>query len=76
MVPWSAFWSRNVFADALPALAPVLANPFVRGAVSGVGAITAIAGLLECAAAIASRRRRSPAPAGAPNLPDPEHENP
>ncbi len=75
MAPWSAFWSRNMFADALPVLARLLANPFVRGAVSGIGAITAIAGLAELGAAVASRRRRGPVPAGASPLPDPEHEN-
>ena len=30
--------------------------PFVRGGVSGIGAITALAGLAEIAAAITSRR--------------------
>ncbi len=74
VVPWSAFWSRNVFVQSLPALASLLANPFLRGAVSGIGAITAIAGLVELAAAVASRRRA--AAAGATSLPDPEHENP
>ena len=76
VAPWSALWSRNLFADALPALARFLGNPFLRGAVSGIGAITVIAGLVELGAAVASRRRRRPLPAGAPPLPDPEHENP
>ncbi len=37
IVPWSAFWERNWFLQQYPALIPVLMNPFVRGAVSGLG---------------------------------------
>jgi hypothetical protein len=37
----------------------VLANPFARGAVSGVGAITVIAGLAELAGVLAYRHRSS-----------------
>jgi hypothetical protein len=75
VAPWSALWSRNLFADAVPALAGILANPFLRGAVSGIGAITAIAGLGELASALAARRRRSREVSHAAPLPDPEHEN-
>jgi hypothetical protein len=32
-------------------------SPYVRGAVTGVGVITAVAGLAELGGAIASRRR-------------------
>ncbi len=74
MAPWSGLWSRNMFADAVPALGQLLGNPFVRGAVSGIGAITAIAGLVEFGAAVASRHPRSPAAARSP-LNGPEHEN-
>jgi hypothetical protein len=76
VAPWSALWSRNTFAHALPVLAPLIGNPFVRGAVSGIGAITAIAGVMELAAAVAARRPRRPAPAGSSPLADPKHENP
>lgn len=57
VAPWSAFWDRNFFAESLPALEHILASPFARGAVSGVGAITAIAGLTELAAVFLTRRR-------------------
>jgi hypothetical protein len=60
VAPWSAFWDRNFFAESLPALEHVLASPFARGAVSGVGAITAIAGLTELAAVFLTRRRPEP----------------
>jgi hypothetical protein len=61
VAPWSAFWFRNVFAQD-PLVAQLLANPFVRGAVSGVGLITASAGLAELAGALSRRRREPPPP--------------
>lgn len=60
VAPWSGFWERNAFAQT-PALAAWLSNAFFRGAVSGIGLITAIAGLAELAAAF--RRRGSGAAA-------------
>jgi len=56
VAPWSAFWDRNLFTQ-MPALSAWLSNAFVRGAVSGVGAITATAGLAELAGAFRLRRR-------------------
>lgn len=47
VAPWSAFWERNIFPNVLPMLEPLMASPFVRGAVSGIGAITVVAGLAE-----------------------------
>jgi hypothetical protein len=49
LIPWSAFWDRNYFAEAMPALRELLTNNFVRGAVSGLGAINIFAGLAELA---------------------------
>ena len=46
VAPWSAFWDRNAFAQA-EALRPFVESPFVRGGVSGIGLITALAGLTE-----------------------------
>jgi hypothetical protein len=59
-MPWSAFWDRNLFIVALPMLERLLASPYARGAVSGVGVITAIAGVLELAAAFGARRASAP----------------
>jgi hypothetical protein len=56
VAPWSSFWERNFFAGALPLLAHVASNPFVRGAVSGIGAITALAGFAELAGFFGSTR--------------------
>jgi hypothetical protein len=41
----------------MPALEQVLIGPFARGAVSGVGAITVIAGLAELAGVFSLRQR-------------------
>ena len=39
ILPWSAFWELNFFLQRYPALLPILLNPFVRGAISGLGLI-------------------------------------
>ena len=65
VAPWSAFWERNAFAE-LPIVAGWLSNAFLRGAISGVGVITATAGLAELAGALRVRRGgRSEEEAGA-----------
>lgn len=53
--PWTPPWDRNYFAQLLPWLGELMASEFVRGAVSGVGLITIIAGLRELTAAFMSR---------------------
>jgi hypothetical protein len=58
VAPWSSFWDRNLFPSILPSLEPLCASPFARGAVSGVGAITVVAGLAELAGALSMRHRR------------------
>lgn len=54
-VPWSAFWDRNYFAQALPALQAILSNNYVRGAVSGLGVVNLYLGIAELVAAVTSR---------------------
>ena len=61
VAPWSTFWERNAFAST-EMIAAVLSNAFVRGAVSGVGVITAFAGLAELSAAFRSRRQEPDSP--------------
>ena len=68
MAPWSQFWDRNFFASALPLLEPIVASPYARGAVSGVGLVTLLAGLAELGSAFASRRETSDLPSQ-PTLP-------
>ena len=58
VAPWSGLWERNRFVEARPALEAVLQSPYARGGVTGVGMITALAGLAELGALFASRARR------------------
>lgn len=67
VAPWMEIWERNFFAQTQPWLGAIMANGFVRGGVTGVGVITAIAGLRDLTAAIL---RRPPA-ASAPDVPPP-----
>jgi hypothetical protein len=57
VLPWSGFWDRNYFGAAWPALRPVLANNFVRGAVTGLGVVNLFAGLIDLAMLFAPRER-------------------
>jgi hypothetical protein len=56
VAPWSGFWDRNSLAAAIPALREVAASPYARGAVSGLGLVTLLAGVADLGAAFASRR--------------------
>jgi len=57
---WPAFWDHNSFAFAWPWLQRLLANNFVRGAVSGLGVVNLFAGFADLALVFASRERHSP----------------
>jgi hypothetical protein len=57
VVPWSGFWERNYFAQAVPVLGAITANFFVRGAVSGLGLINVAAGLSGLFSVFSSRQR-------------------
>jgi hypothetical protein len=60
--PWTALWDQNLFARIIPALGIMMANPFVRGAVTGVGVVTVAAGIRELFGVFASRARPEPPP--------------
>lgn len=62
VVPWSAYWDRNYFAQALPLLHGFITNNFVRGAVSGLGVINVSAGISELVSLMLSRNVGRPAP--------------
>lgn len=47
IAPWTALWDRNYFARLLPMLGSLMASPYVRGAVTGVGLVTMAAGVRE-----------------------------
>jgi hypothetical protein len=56
VVPWSAFWDRNYFAQAFPLVRDVITNNFVRGAVSGLGVINLAVGARELVSLLMARR--------------------
>jgi hypothetical protein len=60
--PWSDFWDHNYFTIARPALQALLQNNYVRGAVTGVGALTVLAGLAELGAVLTGRREADQSP--------------
>jgi polyferredoxin len=60
VVPWSAYWDRNYFAESIPLLHAFVTNNFTRGAVSGLGVVNVVAGALELLSVIAARRVRAP----------------
>ena len=63
VVPWSAFWDRNYFAEAVPAIHAIITNNFVRGAVSGLGLINLLSGISELVSILLGRRTDTdPAP--------------
>lgn len=65
IAPWSVFWDRNGFTDGRPRVEAVVQSPYVRGAATGVGVITVLAGLGELASMFAGRWRSGEAPGAA-----------
>ena len=59
VAPWSTVWEHNRFVEARPALDALLSSPYARGGVTGVGVITALAGVVELLSLFVSRARRS-----------------
>lgn len=58
VLPWSQFWERNYFAQAWPALHPILTNNFVRGAISGLGLVNLVSGFVELVPVFSGREQR------------------
>ena len=61
VVPWTTFWDRNYFVDALPQVRWLLTSNYLRGAVSGLGVVDVCAGIAELVAIFASRSQRATA---------------
>jgi hypothetical protein len=40
--PWTSLWEMNIFLDVQPGLRSWLLNPYIRGAVMGVGLVNVI----------------------------------
>jgi hypothetical protein len=56
VTPWTPFWLRNYFAQVWPWLGDAMAITAVRGAVTGVGVVTALAGIVDFLSALMARR--------------------
>jgi len=54
--PWMQIWRHNAFIAAFPGLM-VLGNPFVRGAVTGIGLVTLGAGIRDLVSLFFADRR-------------------
>lgn len=68
VIPWSPFWDRNYFAQAVPFVRDVMTNNYVRGAVSGLGVVNVVLGLAELVSLLGSRHVERPtSPFGAPH---------
>jgi hypothetical protein len=57
VLPWSAFWEENYFAEAWPVIRTIVTNNFVRGAVTGLGVVNLVAGFADLAAMLMTRER-------------------
>ena len=57
VLPWSAFWEHNYFAEAWPPLQPLLTSNFTRGAVTGLGLVNLGAGFMDLARVFTARGR-------------------
>jgi hypothetical protein len=60
VVPWSGFWDRNYFAQALPPVQLLITNNYVRGAISGLGLVNVYLGLAELIATVSARHLSPP----------------
>jgi hypothetical protein len=53
--PWTAWWSRNYFADMWPWVHAVMATSTSRIVVAAAGALTVVGGMTELRRALARR---------------------
>jgi hypothetical protein len=54
-VPWIDYWEHNYFAEMLPVLGEIIANPYLRGAVSGLGILNLYAAFSELGSLLSTR---------------------
>jgi hypothetical protein len=55
VLPWTVFWDRNYWFDALPLLHAVSQSPYLRGAISGLGVLNVGIGVVEIAEMVNAR---------------------
>ncbi len=46
-LPWLGIWDNNYLIYRLPAIRPVVTNPFLKGAVLGLGIVNILIGIQE-----------------------------
>ena len=63
LAPWSALWQRNYFGAQFPWLGIWMMSPYVKGAVTGIGLITALGGLRDLVSAFMLRQSSNHPPA-------------
>jgi hypothetical protein len=56
VVPWSPFWERNAFVRGSSWITEAAQSGYARGAISGVGVLLVLAGLVELATWLMRRR--------------------
>lgn len=54
-VPWTGYWEQNYFAELLPTIAGVVHDPFLRGAVSGLGVLNLYSAFSELGSILSAR---------------------
>ncbi len=59
LLPWQSFWDNNGLIFRFPRLHPFVANPFLKGAVVGLGLVNIIVGIGELIRFANSRQNRS-----------------
>lgn len=57
VLPWSGFWDGNYFSAAWPPLRPIVMSNYMRGAVTGLGVVNLLAGLIDLLLLFAVRGR-------------------
>ena len=62
LAPWTASWDRNYFGHVWPWLGVAMRNAFARRGVSGLGLVTAVAGLRDLASALVARHHAGSGP--------------
>ncbi len=62
LIPWSAFWDRNLFIEWLGNAGTLLTSNYARGAITGLGLINVWAALGELGEAFSTRRQSDDAP--------------
>jgi hypothetical protein len=47
ILPWWNIWDNNYFVYVYPQIRPVVSNPFLKGAVLGLGVVNIVIGIQE-----------------------------